>query len=275
MKQVRVRKRAPRVGFQDAEDVSQIAGSKEHMPADAVESVIERYTGRAIPLDVLYPEPPGPAPKDPHISYDGPAPRRDVIPISDPSVGRRDVLTNRAYQQEARLRMLHRLLMRGASMQQISTSLDVSMSEAYMLRSELFKRISAEARNIDLPTFVGMSMGFYSEVKASALRGYDSGTTESPITHKEKQGYLAIAKAAEDSQNRLLQAAGFFDSVKLHPKAQEAVGEVDDIGDMQRALKMLMDPTAFHAEITATLKGGDAQFSFDDDDDDDVDIRVI
>lgn len=242
--QVRKRSRST-AGFAKTEDVTQVEGSAPHIPVDAVEAVIERYSGRPIPLDVLYPDPPKPRSALDH----NPAPRRNLVPTPANGAVQRNIATEQAYIRESQLKLVHRFVMRGASMQQVATALGVSIHEAYQLRIELFRRVGEEASSIDFPTFVGMSMGFYNEIKSSALRGFDA----EGVTHKEKQTYLMVAKAAEDSQHRLLQVAGFYDDVKLRPKQESGDTQADDMADMQNAMRMMLDPAAYVREIEAVL----------------------
>ena len=261
----RVRKRSrSKAGFASSPDVSTLEGGKDHMPLDGIEDVMARYNGGRVPLDVLYPEPPKPE-YNPVLDEPQAAPRRAVVPMGEPQ---NRVLHEAAYIKEARLKTAHRLIMRGANMQQLADTLGLSLSEAFELRSELFRRISREASSIDMPLLVGRSLAFYNEIKASALRGYDTDG----ITHTDKQRYLVIAKGAEDSQHRLLQVSGFYDDVKLRPAVTVSDDAGDEMADMHRAIKMMMDPNAFMTGIEESLN---AEVVFTDKADEDAEIRVL
>lgn len=283
MTQVRARKRSrdKSQGFLDVPTINDIEGADKLTPADEVEAVLERYTGRPVSLDKLYPSPPPEPTGNPALDYQGAAPRRPEAIIREPQ--RDAIRTQEAYQKEYRLKTVHRFILRGASIVQIAQALGVDVAEAHRLRTELMRRISKEVSSIDFPAFVGMSMGFYQEVRSLALRQFDAGgeaqrdaqgnVTGFPMSPKDRMGYLSIAKGAEDSQHRLLQLAGFYDNVKLTPAAQSGDAATEDMLDMQSAMKMLLDPSAYQNAMEAVLNEDTGAFEVDAPEEDS--IRVL
>ena len=267
----RIRRR-PAQGFEDTPDVLEVPGAQKHIPTGNIEAVLERYHGAAIPLDALYPDPPKPRTALPETN---PAPRRNLLPTPAYDDEARNIATDEAYRKEARLKLVHRFILRGADVGQIAEALSISAREVYALRSELHRRMGEEASSIDFPTFVGQSLGFYNELRASAMRGFDTtSTAEARISHRDRQGYLAIAKAAEDSKNRLLQVAGFFDNVKLQPKVSTGDAQADEMADMQRAMRMMLDPSTYINEIDAIISDETGVYSPDEETPDER-IRVL
>lgn len=143
-------------------------------------------------------------------------------------VGERDS----AYVREYRLGLLHRLLMRRIPLDQIAEQLGVSVQTVGRDRQELFKRLRAAAKSLDIHDFIGDTLGFYNEVTAMALRGASSG--KSPLNIR--LAALRTALASKDHMVRFLDQAGVMDALKFEPEKNEDKGDLERIVEMTEKL---------------------------------------
>lgn len=219
-----------------------------------VDEIVQRYTTRGSTVDLAeaFPEPP--APPAHHVlidnamrNPDGHASYQRASPVEAEALA-----LEGAYRREHELRVMHRMLLRGASMQQVSNALDKKLGYVYALRRELERRLANEGANIDVKVHSANTMAFYNEVRNKALRAADGER----IDDVGKARYLSVALAAENSKHKFLQAAGFYSNAPLRPQETEA----DDGGDMEvlaTALKAMMDPAAYEDAAMEVIKGGD------------------
>lgn len=214
-------------------------------PITPIDALVQRYAGRPIPLHEAFPEPPPPPADHPALDRAVRASAgRFLIAPREPARDHTAVASEEAYRKEHMLRTAHRMLMRRATMAQIAQALNLTVGEAYRLRDELFRRVRAEGGSIDMVLHAGMTIGFYDEVRAIALRNADLQGT----THTDKARYLTIALGAENSKHRFLQVAGFYDNARLSPQDTEARQD-DGVAMLQGAMRALFDPDAEEDEL--------------------------
>lgn len=280
-----VRKRTRRT-FDRVKSVQSFPGAKKVMPVDDVSSILERYTGKPIPLAQLYPAPPPPVPEEAALRRAPSGPARAPMTIDAPGRSAQ-VNTDEAYRRQFQLKTIHKFLLRGASMAQISSVLGLPVAEVHRLKAELYQRIAAEAGGIDLLTYVGRTIAFYDEIKAMSLRGADGvrdwevtrapdgsvveGTNPNKSASMEKARYLMLALAAENNQQRFLERAGFFDHTKLTPKVQSDDEGANAMQVLRQMFNELMDP-ALTEERMANIVNGDEYLPGGEDEDP---IRVL
>ena len=154
-------------------------------------------------------------------------------------VGRRSSV----YEREYRLNLLHRMLMRRVPLDEIATSLGISVSQVMRDRKELADRLRQESRELDIDLIVGGSRGVYEEVLAMAMRIASKNDTPSAI----RLAAMRTGLAAENDKHRFLQAAGVYDVLRYRRAAGE--GQVSDI---QRLLSLTEE---LFAEAESEKKG--------------------
>jgi len=228
-----------------------------------IDELIEKYAGKAVPLDRAFPSPPPPVPDPRATAAERPAQALDPYPIPSPSTTP-DIGAEGAARREYQLKMLQRLSMRGASLPQIAQALDMNLPDVYRLRSELHRRLEAEAGNVSMLTHLGMALGFYDEIRQQMLRQMDGPTNaqqqpgqqpaSAQLSHVDRARYAATALAAENSKHRFLYMAGFYKNAQVQPKPvePEEQNEMDVLGT---ALRAMLDPDAYTNEMGEVLEG--------------------
>lgn len=144
---------------------------------------------------------------------------------------------NRAsdYEREYRLRLLHRLLMRGIPLDNIAAELNVSVSTVIRDRKLLFRRLREEASNMDANTLIGETMGFYSETQSMAMKA--ASMSKVPMNHRMQA--IRTALSARNDRHRFLQAAGVFDVLQFKPSDNATESGIEEL--MRITSKLLED----------------------------------
>lgn len=248
---VRMRRRSERAegGFWSS-DGGDVNGMLEHAPCGRVEELVEKYAGSSVPLDEVFPDPPPPIP--PHAALTG----ATRLPESNRAYNRPNpaeveaLAAEGAYKREAELKLLHRLLLRDATIPQIANALNQSVTYVMALRHELERRHAAEAANLDAMAHSGKTISFYREVRAVALRRAD----DNQISHMERVRYLSTAITAENSMHKFLQVAGFYDAAPMRPQTP-TTPEDDEMSELSKAFRVMLDPDAFLHEMGELIEG--------------------
>ena len=145
------------------------------------------------------------------------------------------------YAREMRQGIIHRLLMRGISLQNIASQLQLSVSTVQRDIRELKARLRVAAQQININELIGTQQALYDEVQAMSLR--ISSGSNTPIAMK--LAGMRTALAANADRTRFLTNAGVFDVLQF--RRAEDGSEVSDI-------HTLMDRTE---ELLARLTTGD------------------
>jgi hypothetical protein len=136
------------------------------------------------------------------------------------------------YQQEYRLKLVHRMLMRGVPLDQIAQELQVSVRTVQRDRTELFSRLREAARKFDLNHYIGDMLGFYGEASAMAMRAASASKT--PINHR--LAAIRTAVGARSHMTRMLNDAGVFDVVRYKPEKQKGNEDIRRLTDAARTM---------------------------------------
>jgi DNA-binding NarL/FixJ family response regulator len=156
------------------------------------------------------------------------------------------------YAKEHRLGMIHRLIMRGVSLDQIAQQLQVSISTIEKDRAELNKRLRANAKSLNIEELIGGQMAFYDEVKAMSLRVSSMNGDNAPPTAM-KLAALRTALASQADMTRFLNTAGVFDALRFRRAEEE--GELSDVQAlMAQTLAMFQEAEAEEAEVKQPRK---------------------
>lgn len=204
------------------------------------------------------------------------APPAAPAPDDDPHENRRRLAEaamagDSAYAKEFRLGLLHRLLMRNISLDNIARELGVSISTVKNDRAELRKRLRQTARELDINELIGGQLAFYDETAAMSLRV----SSQQGVPTAMKLAAIRTALAAKADQTRFLTSAGVFDVLSFR-KAEDGSDLSDVQVLMQRTEEMLARlveegqgeepppaPTAKKV-VRRTRPGSFTRLSFDD-----------
>ncbi len=140
---------------------------------------------------------------------------------------------SQSYEKELRLRLTHRLLMRGTPEHKIADKLGVSLDTITSYKQELAKRMRDSAAQMDLNEMIGEGMAFYNEVQQLGLQT----ATRDNVPTNLKLAAMRTSLAAKNDQHRFLQAAGVFDVLRFKPKEQH---EGDDMKALVTATRALL-----------------------------------
>jgi hypothetical protein len=138
-----------------------------------------------------------------------------------------------AFQKEYKMRLMHRMLVRQLPMDLIAQALGCSVRNAYYLREALFAQLREEASNKDLPTYVGMTDGFYNDVIGMCMR-MASSTKASDV---RKLGALQVALQAQRDRQHFYDLVGFHDVLKVTPVS----GMFDSATDQAKKLSSMAE----------------------------------
>lgn len=110
-------------------------------------------------------------------------------------------------QKEARLVLLHRMMIRKVPPAEIAKQLGVSVAMYYKLRDQLQTRMRLDVNKVDVPYLIGDSLAFYDEVRSMALTMSSSASIKSA---QVKVSAMAIALRAEADKNDFLVKCGVY-----------------------------------------------------------------
>ena len=131
------------------------------------------------------------------------------------------------YVREYRLTVLHRLLMRGLALDQISQMMGLSVTTVGRLRLDLNNRMRQSARMADPALMRGQTLAFYEAMKEEALRP----TLSNNVPVRVRLEAFRVAMQAEADKQRFLHMTGFFDAYRVKPNPDILDGEVDENGN--------------------------------------------
>lgn len=136
------------------------------------------------------------------------------------------------YEREFRLRLLHRMLMRGIPLDEISRELEISVSTIMRDRKELFDRLRLAAKKLDINLLVGDTMAFYNEAAAMALRH----ASNSKVPVNMRLAGIRTAVSAKNDQTRMLAQAGVFEALKYIPDKSKGQGDIQKLMQLTREI---------------------------------------
>lgn len=134
------------------------------------------------------------------------------------------------YEREYRLKLVHRMIMRGVPLDQVADQLDVSVRTIQRDRIELYSRLREAAKKFDLNHYIGDMMGFYGEASAMAMRA--ASNTKTPINHR--LAAIRTASGARRDMTRMLDNAGVFDVVRYKPEKERGNADIRKLTDVAR-----------------------------------------
>lgn len=148
--------------------------------------------------------------------------------------GRMQEVTTRAseYEREYRLKLLHRLIMRGVPVDKIADELGMSVNSVMADRKELYARLREQASKMDINELIGTTMGFYGEVQGMALRQASNNSVPMNI----RLSALRTALGAKNDSHRFLQAAGVFDVLSFKAGEDAAQSDIERLVDITERL---------------------------------------
>lgn len=226
------------------------APSPDALTAKA-ESIIREYTGANVDLDAAFETPPEPIPDHPAIANTGSTLSQNPYKIPNPAESAALAATG-SYAREEHMKTLHRLMLRDASAAQIANAMDLPLHQVLAMRNELRRRMGEEALNFNHMSHIGMSIREFDQIRSQAWRQM----TQANLTHKERQGYMAIVVGTLDKKHKFLHRVGVYDGAPMQPDMGDTVID-DDATLMHNALKALVQPDVYEDAVYAVLDGDD------------------
>lgn len=155
-------------------------------------------------------------------------PPPSTAPSDDPDENRRRLVEaamagDASFAREFRLNLLHKLLMRGISLDNIAREMGVSISTVKNDRTELRRRLRENAKGLDIYELIGEQKAFYDEATAMSLRIVSQQGMPTPM----RLAGIRTALAAKADQTRFLASAGVFDVLAF--RRQEDGQDLSDV----------------------------------------------
>lgn len=147
-----------------------------------------------------------------------------------------------SYAKEYRLMLMHKMLQRGISLDNIARQLGVSISTAQKYRVELKAMLREKARSMDINHLVGDGIAFYDELIALSLRQVSAGAREDGTggpTPAIRLAAMRTALAAKADSVRFLNSAGVFDALTFR-RAEEG-SDLSDVQSLMQAADRIFD----------------------------------
>jgi len=136
------------------------------------------------------------------------------------------------YEVELRLNILHRLLLKGYTKDEICDELGISPRQYDRNRAELTQRLRDIAKSLDIDGIVGNSKEFYEEAQGMALQIATS--TGTPVSMK--LAAIRTALASHNDMHRFFQAAGIYDVLRFRKGTGDGT-----LSDIQRLMTITQD----------------------------------
>jgi hypothetical protein len=124
-------------------------------------------------------------------------------------------------QQEARLVLLHRMLIRKVPPAEIRAAMNVGPAMYFQLKTLLEKRLRLDVSKVDVPYLIGDSLAFYDEVRSMALTMASSAAIKDP---RVKVSSMALALKAELDKNAFLTSCGVYSAPVVEHIVRGMVG---------------------------------------------------
>jgi hypothetical protein len=133
----------------------------------------------------------------------------ELIEFITPDPDKADRATHRlnAEQLEARLVLMHRMLIRKVSPEEIRKILGISVPMYYKLKTTLDVKLRLDVSKVDVPYLIGDTLALYDEVRSMALTISSSSNIKDP---KVKLSAMAVALKAESDKNTFLSNCGVY-----------------------------------------------------------------
>lgn len=132
----------------------------------------------------------------------------ELTEFIEPTPERQDLQTRRlnAEQLDARLVLLHRMLIRKVPPQEIRNLLNVSETLYYRLKDQLEARTRLDVTKVDVPYLIGDTLSFYDEIRSMALVMSSSNQAD----NRTKLMAMSTAMRAEEGKNDFLTKCGVY-----------------------------------------------------------------
>lgn len=133
----------------------------------------------------------------------------ELAEFIEPLPGKENNATHRLNeeQREARLVLIHRMMIRKVSPEEIRNILGISMAMYYKLKNVLDTRMRLDTSKVDVPYLIGDTLAFYDEVRSMALTMSSSAAIKSPNV---KISAMQVALRAEQDKNEFLASCGVY-----------------------------------------------------------------
>lgn len=163
-------------------------------------------------------------------------------------------------QREARLVLLHRLLIRKIKPEEIRAQLQISTAMYYKLKDQLEARMRLDVSKVDVPYLIGDTLAFYDEVRSMSL------TISSQASVKDmrvKLTAMQVALRAEQDKNSFLTSCGVYSAPVVEHIVRGMVStgnfSVTDRGNSERVLEAEECLMTIASELNAFMREAPVQ----------------
>lgn len=110
-------------------------------------------------------------------------------------------------QQDSRLVLMHRLIIRKVAPKDIQAQMQISQPMYYYLREKLDACMRLDVSRLDVPYMIGDSLALYDEIRSMALVMASSQNVSDP---RVKLAAMSVALKAEQDKNAFLASCGVY-----------------------------------------------------------------
>jgi hypothetical protein len=175
---------------------------------------------------------------------------QELIEFIEPAPERADRATHRlnAEQLDARLVLMHRMLMRKVSPEEIRKVLGISVPMFYKLKATLGVRMRLDVSKVDVPYLIGDTLALYDEVRSIALT--ISTDVKDP---KVKLSAMAVALKAESDKNSFLSNSGVY-SAQVVEQIVRGIISIGNFTVIDGNAERMIDAGEVNTELFIRLK---------------------
>lgn len=143
-------------------------------------------------------------------------------------------------QIELRRKQVFKLTLHNVPKVIIADYMNVSVETIYKDLQAIGISLRTEATVMDMPTFIGITNGFYDHVRGHALMM--SQQHGKGISQQHRINALMVALKAEEDKQKFLERTGLFEAVNpaaLWAQVNKDFGKTDDAADLQKVIGLL------------------------------------
>jgi hypothetical protein len=173
------------------------------------------------------------------------------------------------YEREYRLKLLHRLLMRGIPLDIIANEMKVSVDTVIRDRQELGRRLRSQASSLDANTLIGETLAFYEETQSMAMKM----ASDRKIPTNSKLAAIRTALSSRNDRHRFLTASGVFDVLQYSPSENSNSSDLERL--MELTHRLLADDQKVSHLAEENNISEDSMVTDDDEEEHEQDLRLF
>lgn len=175
----------------------------------------------------------------------------DLAAFIEPHPDKKDNQTHRLNeeQREARLVLMHRMLLRKVPPEEARSILGISIAMYYILKDQLDARMRLDVSKVDVPYLIGDTLAFYDEVRSMSL----TMASSSKVSASVKVAAMHVALRAEQEKNQFLTSCGVYSPVVVEHIVRSMVS-TGNFNLVDGQSERLVEAEEVNAELAIRLK---------------------